>query len=97
MCKIAQCLGFCTLFKFPKMNKRIQIVLGYYPKNTGVTSKLLDQINRLLDEKGYENAYGIYILKSGLRNPYKRITFKNAQKLILALNENKPITFVEKS
>jgi hypothetical protein len=78
------------------MNKRINIFLGYYPKPTGVTPKLLDEINKLFDEKGYEQAYSQYILKYGLRNPYKRITFKNAEKLIWALKENKLINFIEK-
>lgn len=79
------------------MLKKINITLGYYPKGTGVTSNLLDEANRLLDEKGYDGAYGQYILKYGMRNPYNRITFKNCQKLIKTLNDNKPIIFVEKT
>ena len=93
MCINATYFGFSTR----QMGRRIEITLGYYPKNTGVTPKLLDEVNRLLDEKGYDGVYAKYILKSGLRSPYKRITFKNTQKLINALKEGKSFTFLDKS
>jgi hypothetical protein len=79
------------------MEKRVNITLGYYPKSTGVTPNQLDEANRLLDENGYAGAYGQYILKYGMRNPYKRITSKNCIKLIKALKENKQICFIDKS
>jgi hypothetical protein len=75
---------------------RVNITLGWYPKNKFITSKLLDEINMLLDLH-YEGAYTKHILKYGLRNPYKRITRNNANKLIQALKENKQITFVDKA
>jgi hypothetical protein len=76
--------------------KDIVITLGYYPQGTKITSKMLDEINRLLDENGYEGVYAQHILKYGLRNPYKRITISNAIKLINAIKNGNPIFFLDK-
>jgi hypothetical protein len=78
------------------LKKHINIKLGYYSKPTGVTEEQLEKIDKLLEEKGYHDAYNKYILKHGLRNPKKRITYKNALKLIEALENNNSITFLDK-
>ena len=76
--------------------KYVTITIGYYPTGTKVTSKQLDEINQLMDENGYEGEYAKHILKHGLRNPFNRISFSNANKLIIALKKGDAIYFLDK-
>jgi hypothetical protein len=78
-----------------KKPKEVKITIGYYPKASNVTAKQLDYINMLMDEQ-YPTMYGKVILKSGLRNPFRRITALNASKLISALENKYRIIIVDK-
>lgn len=78
-----------------KLPKEVKISIGYYEKSTNVTAKQLDLIDKLM-EQVKPDSYGQIILKHGLRSPFRRISGKNASKLIGALQAGHRIIFCDK-
>jgi hypothetical protein len=76
------------------MAKTVTVRLGYYEKVT-VSKKQLETIDKLLEEKGYNDVYTKYITKYQCRNPYRRINRLNADKLIQCLINGDRLQFSE--